>query len=127
MDGKGGDDVLYGNNGNDKLLGGLDNDLLDGGNGRDVLDGGAGDDILTGGRGGDTFAFKPGFGHDTITDFSPFEDRLDISGFHNWPGISRTGSTLNLDFGDGDVLSINLDLGGLHLPFGLDTSWFDLR
>ena len=127
MDGKGGDDILYGNNGNDTLLGGLGNDQLDGGNGRDVLDGGANDDILTGGRGGDTFVFKPGFGHDTITDFSIFEDRLDISGFHNRPGISFSGSALNLDFGGGDVLTIDVDLPGLFSPVGLDTSWFDLR
>ena len=127
MDGKGGDDILFGNNGNDTLLGGLGNDQLDGGNGRDVLDGGADDDILTGGRGGDTFVFKPGFGHDTITDFSIFEDRLDISGFHNRPGISFSGSALNLDFGGGDVLTIDVDLPGKFSPLGLDTSWFDLR
>ncbi len=127
MDGKGGDDILYGNNGNDTLLGGLGNDLLDGGNGRDILDGGAGDDILTGGNGGDTFVFKPGSGHDTITDFSIFTDRIDFSGFHDRPDISRSGSTLSLDFGGGDVLSINLDLPGLFSPFAQDTSWFDLR
>ena len=127
MDGRGGDDILYGNNGNDTLLGGLGRDLLDGGNGRDILDGGTGDDVLTGGRGGDTFVFRPGFGHDTITDFSIFEDRLDISGFRNWPGISRDGSTLNLDFGGGDVLSIKVDLPESFGRFGLDTSWLDLR
>ncbi len=131
MDGKGGDDILYANNGNDRLLGGLGNDLLDGGNGRDVLDGGAGDDILTGGRGDDTFVFKPGSGHDTITDFSLFEDHLDISGFHNRPGISRNGSSLDLDFGGGDVLSISFDTGADHwrLPFLFEKSagsWFDL-
>ena len=130
MDGKGGDDILYGNNGNDNLLGGFDDDLLDGGNGRDILDGGAGDDILTGGSGGDTFAFKPGFGHDTITDFSIFTDRMDFSGFHDRPDISRNGATLNLDFGGGDVLSVTFELGDLFRPFALlgpDTSWLDLR
>lgn len=118
LDGRGGDDILYGNNGNDTLLGGLGNDLLDGGNGRDILEGGAGDDILTGGRGGDTFVFKPGSGHDTITDFSFFEDRLDISGVHNWPGFSRSGATLDLDFGGGDTLSISFDTGADYWGLG---------
>ena len=133
MDGKGGDDLLYGGGGNDTLLGGLGNDLLDGGNGRDILDGGAGDDVLTGGRGSDTFVFRPGFGHDTITDFSIFEDRLDISGFHNRPGISfsRSGSTVELDFGGGDTLSIGFDTRADHwrLPElfeKLSPGWFDL-
>lgn len=127
MDGKGGDDILFGNNGNDTLLGGLGNDRLDGGNGRDFLDGGAGDDLLTGGRGGDTFVFKPGFGHDTITDLSIFEDRIDISGFHNRPGVSFSGSVLSFDFGGGDVLSIQFDSPGLHFSLGMDTGWIDLR
>ena len=43
---------------------------LNGGIGKDVLEGGAGGDTLTGGRDTDTFVFKPGFGHDTITDFA---------------------------------------------------------
>ena len=116
MDGKGGDDFLYGGKGNDTLLGGLGDDLLDGGQGRDILDGGAGDDILTGGRGGDSFVFRPGFGHDTITDFALFEDRLDISGFHSRPGFSRSGLTLELNFGGGDTLSINFEGADHWLP-----------
>jgi Ca2+-binding RTX toxin-like protein len=43
---------------------------LDGGIGSDRLVGGGGDDMLTGGRDADTFVFKPGFGHDVITDFN---------------------------------------------------------
>jgi Ca2+-binding RTX toxin-like protein len=38
--------------------------------GRDVLEGAGGDDTLIGGRDSDTFVFRPGFGHDTITDFA---------------------------------------------------------
>lgn len=126
MDGKGGDDILYGNNGNDTLLGGLGNDQLDGGNGRDILDGGAGDDILSGGRGGDTFVFRPGFGHDTIADFSIFEDRLDISGFRSPPSLQFNGTGFNLDFGGGDVLSIDISVMSFFAR-SLDTSWLDLR
>jgi serralysin len=128
LDGRGGDDFLFGGNGNDVLLGGAGNDRLDGENGRDILDGGTGDDILTGGHSGDSFVFKPGYGHDTITDFS-LEDRLDISGFHEWHSISFSGATVELDFGNGDALSISFDGGGigalLRAPMLLH-SWFDL-
>ena len=123
MDGKGGDDFLYGGKGNDTLLGGLGDDLLDGGQGRDILDGGPGDDILTGGRGADTFVFKPGFGHDTITDFSIFEDRIDLSGFHRWPGISFSGSALELNFGGGDLLSVHFE-GAEHWLAALHSTKF---
>jgi|EndMetStandDraft_5_1072996.scaffolds.fasta_scaffold05592_1 Ca2+-binding RTX toxin-like protein len=69
LDGGTGNDTLNGGNDNDSLLGGEGNDTLHGGNGVDQLEGGAGDDVQTGGTGMDTFVFKPGFGHDTITDF----------------------------------------------------------
>jgi len=52
------------------------NDTLTGGSAADYLSGGDGDDTLTGGAGADTFAFAPGFGHDTITDFTPGTDIL---------------------------------------------------
>lgn len=45
-------------------------DTLDGGAGDDFILGGDGDDVLTGGDGNDTFAYNPGDGHDTITDFN---------------------------------------------------------
>jgi Ca2+-binding RTX toxin-like protein len=131
LDGRGGDDLLFGNGGNDHLLGGDDNDLLDGGQGRDRLDGGAGDDVLTGGPGGDTFVFKRGYGHDTITDFSMFQDQLDLSGLPP-ARISLSGASIDLDFGGGDSLSVSFDTGPaswLSLPrltHPLINDWFDL-
>lgn len=64
-----GADTLTGGNGADNLHGGVGDDVLNGGNGQDRLEGGAGDDMLNGGVGADTFAFKPGFGNDTIDGF----------------------------------------------------------
>jgi len=44
--------------------------ILRGGPGDDRLIGGVGKDKMSGGPGNDTFVFRPGFGHDVITDFS---------------------------------------------------------
>ncbi len=43
------------------------------------------DDNLTGGGGADTFVFQFGSGHDTIADFAPGTDKLDLSGFEHIP------------------------------------------
>ena len=69
-------DWLYGGDGNDTLYGGAQGDVLFGGAGNDWLDGGTGNDTLTGGAGADVFVFRAGYGHDRITDFDPWEDRL---------------------------------------------------
>ena len=106
LDGKGGDDFLFANAGNDKLFGGEGDDMLDGGRGRDRLDGGVGDDTLTGGVGIDTFVFAKGYGHDTVTDFRLYVDRLAVSGFDDMPLITRAGDGYDLDFGGGDVLTL---------------------
>ncbi|WP_263627041.1 VCBS domain-containing protein [Stappia stellulata] len=73
------DDTLRGLGGNDRLLGLEGDDTLEGGDGEDVLAGGPGFDALTGGAQADTFAMSDFDGVDTITDFMPGEDRLDIS------------------------------------------------
>lgn len=66
-------------------------DMLQGGHGKDDLRGGAGDDLLIdgfeadqlyGGAGADTFAFAFDDKEDTIRDFNPGEDRIDLSA---WP------------------------------------------
>jgi Ca2+-binding RTX toxin-like protein len=65
-------------------------DNLTGGTGADVLLGGAGDDTLTGGAGADVFVFGPGFGKDTVTDFTPATDVLQLSRSLFASGMSDT-------------------------------------
>jgi len=74
-----GDDALSGGGGADRLSGGAGIDRLEGGAGGDMLDGGSGDDLLIGGPGADVFVFRPGAGRDTVADFAPGDDRLDLS------------------------------------------------
>ena len=55
MDGRAGDDELYGFRGRDNLIGGIGDDLIREGNGRDLITGGPGEDIMYGGFGLNTF------------------------------------------------------------------------
>ncbi|WP_430309517.1 retention module-containing protein [Pseudomonas sp. PONIH3] len=73
-------DTLTGNDGDNLLNGGAGNDVLKGGAGNDILIGGPGNDTLTGGSGNDSFVWQKGdTGHDTVTDFTPGSDHLDLS------------------------------------------------
>ena len=76
-----GRDTLYGGEGNDKLGGGQGSDWLYGGKGHDTLQGGAGSDILYGDGGRDVFVYADvSDGLDTIGDFRPGSDLIDLSG-----------------------------------------------
>lgn len=74
-------DVILGGDGHDVIRGMGGNDILEGGAGNDTLEGGEGNDTLEGGAGEDVFSFSPGDGHDTIKDFKPGTDKIDLSGF----------------------------------------------
>lgn len=111
-----GDDALYGGEGNDILYGGDGDDRLFGGPGDDRLYGGPGDDVLTGGPGRDVFVFGRGHGHDRITDFTPGEDRIELSlgriGFGDL-GFSALGGDLLIDTGAGTITLSGLAPGDL--------------
>ena len=87
LSGNAGNDALIGGAGNDTLNGNADNDTLDGGDGDDVLTGAAGVDVLTGWLGADTFVFTAaaesgsGTTRDRIMDFTPGQDKIDVSAF----------------------------------------------
>lgn len=81
---------LAGRNGDDRLSGGAGDDLLTGFGGDDRLSGGAGDDrlidgagvdVMIGGAGADVFVFVQDSRMDQVRDFTPGEDRLDLSDF----------------------------------------------
>jgi hypothetical protein len=75
-----GPDTLRGGNGADKLHGKGERDVLLGNGGNDLLVGGLGADTLTGGMGNDRFVYQQlGDRQDTITDFNPAQDRIDLS------------------------------------------------
>ncbi len=98
-----GQDSLAGNGGADQLFGNRGGDHLHGNAGRDVLVGGRGDDQLTGGAGRDVFVFGRRHGRDSITDFTPSSDHIDLSTLGG--GVDRFGDLKLRQRGD-DVLIV---------------------
>ncbi len=70
LNGSSGHDILVGQGGNDRLQAGAGNDTLMGGDGRDTLSGGAGNDL---------YIITQDGVRDTITDFNPNQDTIDLS------------------------------------------------
>ncbi|WP_107498404.1 M10 family metallopeptidase C-terminal domain-containing protein [Thalassobius sp. I31.1] len=76
-------DSITGTSGDDLIYGGPGDDDIYGGDGADILYDGSGSDVLWGGAGADIFVFEADGVTDTIQDFEPGVDRLDLSHF-NW-------------------------------------------
>ncbi|MEB8388977.1 calcium-binding protein [Rhodobacteraceae bacterium KMM 6894] len=79
-----GGETLEGTRQDDVLVGGAGDDVLDGAQGEDILMDGPGADTLTGGSGADVFIFVNDNNTDSITDFRPGHDKLDLTGL---PGL----------------------------------------
>ena len=108
-------DTLTGDNNNNVINGGLGNDILNGGGGDDLLIGGMGNNTLTGGPGADTFQYLKGnTGHDTITDFTPGTDKLDLSQLLQ----GENGTTASLD----DYLHFTVTGSGASVLTSIDVS-----
>jgi Ca2+-binding RTX toxin-like protein len=70
---------LYGNSADNLITGTAGNDVMQAGAGNDILIGGLGNDTLIGGPGADRFVYQnPNEGVDTIADFTPGEDVIEI-------------------------------------------------
>ncbi len=93
-------DVLTGTNIVDWIDGLAGGDTLASGDGDDTLTGGPGDDSLDGGLGNDTYVFKPGDGHDVITDTGGI-DRVVFT-----VGLS-SANAVSTQVGDDLVLTLN--------------------
>ncbi len=126
-----GDDLLYGGAGDDQIDAGRDNDIVFGGagndriygrDGSDVIDGGEGNDKIAGGAGSDIFVFTNGTGQDRIYDFESGVDRIQIDNtllgegagqlanediLEQFGSVSADGQTVQLDFGNGDSITLN--------------------
>jgi Ca2+-binding RTX toxin-like protein len=80
-----GNDLVMGETGDDTVIGGAGSDIVQGNEGDDLLIGGLGMDYLGGGPGADIFKFSSGesgtgANADFINDFTPGEDRIDLTG-----------------------------------------------
>ncbi len=93
-------------------------DVIVGTSGDDIIVGGIGADVLTGGAGGDKFIYNSlRDAGDTITDFTPYADTIDLSGLLNSLGINPAEAVANghiviKDVAGGAILQIDADGAG---------------
>ena len=109
-------DDLTGNSGDNVIDGRAGNDTINGSGGNDTLIGGSGNDTLTGDGGNDTFVYTTGSGDDTITDFSPGEDKLGLSTSSRSLNLNYTidGSNLVITFGSHEITLNNVAVTNLN-------------
>ena len=110
-------DRLSGNGGNDSLYGGDHHDFLNGGAGNDLISGDRGKDRLTGGNGEDIFIYnKLSDRGDTITDFQPEVDKIDVKAITSAYGNANPFDYIDLrQSGSSTIVRMNRN-GNLTRP-----------
>ena len=94
-------------------------DHLTGDGNNNTLTGGHGNDMLTGGLGNDTFVFATGDGHDTITDFTVGQDKIDLTAGQNAAAVqalidATTPGTHDLTLNGVIITFTAVDVHSLH-------------
>ena len=126
-----GGSLLQGDARADLLVGGAGADALSGGAGDDILIAGAGRNTLTGGAGADVFVFTRSGEENTITDFQPGLDRIDISDYGRVFSVSALAiesipDGALLRFGDESLRVMTADGRTLERQDFTDAMLFDL-
>jgi peptidase M10/serralysin-like protein len=98
------------------FIGGGGGDFFFGGGGADRIDGGEGGDLLSGAGGGDVFVYRDpahssGTDYDTIADFDPAADRIDLPGAVSGFGAAVTAGALSTATFDSDLAAAVGNLG----------------
>jgi Ca2+-binding RTX toxin-like protein len=110
-------------NGSFVFFGGPGDDIFIGGAGDDRIAGGHGSDRLTGGGGADTFVYSgagdsTGHGYDTILDFNPASDHIDLP-------TEVTGFAAPVGHGSLSTATIDGDLSAVMTGLGAhQAAWF---
>ncbi|UFH51105.1 M10 family metallopeptidase C-terminal domain-containing protein [Pseudomonas sp. KNUC1026] len=132
INGTDGNDNLVGTADADLIVGGAGNDVINGVSGNDIIVGGAGADILTGGKGADVFRYEAitdsyrtatSSLSDTITDFNPSADKIDLAGL-GFTGLGNgKNGTLQISYSAATdktfVKSLDADASGNRFEIGL--------
>jgi len=109
---------------NDDLMMIAGNGQLDGGAGNDIICDGGGVNTLTGGSGSDTFVLTEDGNVDTITDFTPGEDRIDLTFIKSYRDISQ----LDIKYtSDGAVITFGDEILNIHTASGEPLSPSDVE
>lgn len=96
--------------------------ILKGLAGQDIINGAGGNDLLFGGSAGDKFVFAGHFGRDTIRDFVPGVDRIDLSAFADITGypdlvnhhLTTSGDTLRISHGEDVIALVHTQRTDIH-------------
>ena len=117
VNGGNGKDLVNGGNGSDRVDGGKGNDRIDGGKGNDTLIAGAGKDRLDGGKGKNRYILGKGKdiviltkdkSRDTIRNFNPRKDVIDLPGNLRFSGITleQRGNNVFVLDGNNELASL---------------------